>query len=112
MLEQGIGTDKDVEAAFGWYRRAADLGDADAAARIGLMYAKGLGIEKNEEKALEWLVEGRKRGSPWSYYRLSSVYRYGELGQPVDVAKADALAEEAEKLLKQRADHGSSRKAN
>ena len=108
MLEQGIGVAKNLEQAFYWYHRAAELGDADAAASVGRMYAQGIGVERNDAMAMEWYVEGQKRGSPWALYALSSVYRFGELGQSVDSNRADELAMRAEELLKERADRGSS----
>jgi len=108
MLEQGIGVDKNLEQAFYWYHRAAELGDVDAAASVGRMYSQGIGVEKNDSKAMEWLEEGKKRGSPWALYTLSSIYRFGKLGQPVDSNKADELANQAEVLLKGRAERGSS----
>lgn len=108
MLEQGIGTAVALDQAFIWYRRAAELGDADAAASVGRMYANGTGVGKNEEKALQWLKEGQKRESPWALLALSSVYRFGELGESVDTNKADELAKRAQVLIEQRADRGRS----
>lgn len=109
MLEQGIGAAVDLEQAFGWYRRAADLGDADAAASVGRMYANGTGVEKNEEKALQWLKEGQIRESPWALLALSSVYRFGDLGESIDTSKADELAKRAQALIERRAAQGKSR---
>ena len=106
MLEQGIGSAINLEQAFSWYRRAAELGDADSAASVGRMYASGTGVEKNEKEALQWLKEGQKRGSPWAILALSSVYRFGELGESVDASKADELAKSAQALIEQRADRG------
>jgi uncharacterized protein len=108
MLEQGIGVAVDTKQAFYWYHRAAELGDADSAASVGRMYAAGIGVEKNESKALEWLCEGKKRGSPWALLALSSAHRFGELGQPIDLGKADELGIQAKALLEARAARGSS----
>jgi TPR repeat protein len=106
MLEQGIGATVDLEQAFGWYRRAAELGDADAAASVGRMYANGIGVGKDEGKALQWLKEGQKRGSPWALLALSSVYRFGELGESIDTSKADELAKQAQSQIERRAERG------
>jgi len=107
MLEQGIGVTENLERAFRWYYKAAELGDADAAASVGRMYAEGAGVEKNNAMAIDWYVEGQKRGSPWASYALSSIYRFGELGQSIDILRADELAKQAEELLRERADRGS-----
>jgi uncharacterized protein len=108
MLEEGNGVAINLEQAFHWYHRAAELGDVDSAASVGRMYATGTGVEKNDAKALEWFQEGQKRGSPWALYWLSSVYRFGELGQPIDSSKADELGIRAQELLGGRAARGSS----
>ena len=111
MLEEGVGVTRDSEQAFYWYRKAAELGDADATANVGRMYANGIGVERNNAMAIEWYKKGQERESPWALYALSSVYRFGQLGQSVDVEKADELATEAEELLRKRADRGSSHAA-
>ena len=103
MLERGLGVSQDSTQAFYWYTRAAELGDADSATRLGRMYANGEGVEKSEAKALEWYEEGKKRGSPWALFALSSVYRFGELGQIKDGSKADVLGDQAVELIKERA---------
>jgi uncharacterized protein len=108
MLEQGIGIAIDLEKAFQWYLRAAELGDIDSAASVGRMYAEGIGVEKNESRALDWLREGQKRGSPWALLALSSAYRFGELGQSIDLGKADELGMQAKELIEARAARGSS----
>jgi uncharacterized protein len=107
MLEQGIGVAINVEQAFHWYSRAAELGDADSATLVGKMYASGIGVEKDESKALEWFREGQRRGSPWALFALSSAFRFGELGQSIDVSKADDLGKQANALLEQRGTRGS-----
>jgi len=109
MLEQGRGATIDLKQAFAWYHRAAELGDADAAASVGRMYANGAGVDKNEEKALQWLEEGQKRESPWALLALSSVYRFGELGESIDTRKADELAKQGQALIERRAARGKSR---
>ena len=108
MLEQGTGVGINLEQAFHWYYRSAELGDVDSATSVGRMYAGGLGVPKNDAKALEWLQEGQRRGSPWAFLALSSVYRSGELGQPIDKSKADELAARAQELIEERAKRGRS----
>jgi uncharacterized protein len=108
MLEKGTGVAINLEQAFHWYYRAAELGDVDSATSVGRMYAGGVGVEKNDARALEWLQEGQKRGSPWAFLALSSVYRFGELGQPIDSSKADELAVRAQELIEERAERGRS----
>ena len=47
----------------GWYRDAADGGDADAQRALGLMYANGIGVVQDDEEAFFWLsLSVRKLG--------------------------------------------------
>ena len=52
----------DAEAAR-WYMRAADSGDADAQAELGAMYKEGRGVEKDDEKALDYFMTAADAGS-------------------------------------------------
>ena len=53
---------KDERKALGWYLRAAEAGSEEACFRLGLIYEHGLGVEPDQEKALEWYRRGR---IPW-----------------------------------------------
>lgn len=53
---------KDERKALGWYLRAAESGSEEACFRLGLIYEHGLGVEPDQEKALEWYRRGR---IPW-----------------------------------------------
>ena len=45
-----------------WYRRAADQGHADAQYNLGCMYAKGLGVEHDNEEARRWWHRAAEQG--------------------------------------------------
>ena len=53
---------KDERKALGLYLRAAEAGSEEACFRLGLIYEHGLGVEPDQEKALEWYRRGR---IPW-----------------------------------------------
>jgi len=40
----------DYDTAFGYFTKAAELGDADAHYFLSVLYQEGRGVEKNEEK--------------------------------------------------------------
>ncbi len=48
---------KDYTRAFELLHLSAAQGYSDAASAIGAMYLDGLGVARNQEKALEWLLE-------------------------------------------------------
>ena len=45
---------KNQEEAVKWYKKAAELGDANAAICLGSCYEDGEGVEKNYEEAVKW----------------------------------------------------------
>jgi len=46
LYEKGKGTEKDLEMAFYWYRKAAESGYSVAQNNLGLLYEKGEGTER------------------------------------------------------------------
>ena len=46
---------KNQEEAVTWYRIVAEQGDASAMYQLGLCYANGNGVEKDETEAIKWL---------------------------------------------------------
>lgn len=51
MLEQGQGTPADLAAAFGWYKKAAEQGIADAYFAMGQIYQRGQVVAKDTIQA-------------------------------------------------------------
>ena len=45
---------KTMEENVKWIRKAAELGDAEAQFNLGVRYANGQGVEKDEEEAAEF----------------------------------------------------------
>ena len=46
--------DGDVEKAIHYYKLAADAGNTDGLASIGLLYQYGTGVEQSYNLAIEW----------------------------------------------------------
>lgn len=55
MFSQGNGVSADERKAFNYTRQAAELGDARAQHELGLAYEKGSFVQRDIEKAGEWL---------------------------------------------------------
>ena len=55
MYANGHGVAQDYTQAFGWFRRAAALGDVNARREVGGMYAAGQGVPQNDIEAYMWL---------------------------------------------------------
>lgn len=87
MLQEGLGVDKDEEAAVHWFARGEELGDSYCATELGRCYCLGLGAPKNDELGLKYYLEGAERGDSLAYANIGYAY---EIGQ--GVAKSEHLA--------------------
>ncbi len=57
-----------------WLKKLADQGDAGSQDSLGFCYAKGLGLPKNERKAIYWYKEAGKQGFKSAYSSLGLFY--------------------------------------
>lgn len=57
------------------FRRASELGEKNAPNLIGVMHARGLGVEVNQLKAAAWYKVGANRGDPYAMMNLYTYYR-------------------------------------
>lgn len=61
----------DYDTAFGYFTKAAELGDADAHYFLSVLYQEGRGVEKNEEKEKIHSEEAAIAGHPIARYNLA-----------------------------------------
>ena len=67
---------------------AARSGNADAEELIGVMYALGLGVERDPERAFEWYLRASMKGHPGAQSGVGWYYEVG-LGMPApDLVRA------------------------
>jgi len=57
-----FGRNVDMQKAFPYFLQAAKAGNRDAQNTLGMMYREGLGTEKNDTEAFQWLELAAKRG--------------------------------------------------
>lgn len=69
---------RNYEYAFYWLGSASENGSLLARDKLGLMYAKGLGIPKDPGKAYDLWLEGAEKGFASSQYNLAEMYRTGD----------------------------------
>ncbi len=62
-------------------RPAARSGNAEAEELIGVMYALGLGVEKDEVRAFEWYLRAAMKGHPGAQSGVGWYYEVG-IGLP------------------------------
>ena len=59
----------------------AQSGNADAEELIGIMYALGLGVERDDERAFEWYLRSAQKGHPGAQSGVGWYYEVGR-GMP------------------------------
>ena len=60
-----------------WYRLAADQGDAIAQFNLGVMYAKGAGVLKDDAEAVRWYRLAADQGDAIAQFNLGVMYAKG-----------------------------------
>lgn len=62
----------------GWYKQAAEAGDANAQYVLAGMFLRGNGIPKDTERGASWLMKAADRGHPQAQFALGELYERGE----------------------------------
>jgi hypothetical protein len=77
MLYTGTGTEKDVEAAIGYFEKSARLGNVHAQYMLGKIYLDTESGHENIEQAILWLTKAAENGNDLAQYTLGKLYRDG-----------------------------------
>ncbi len=67
---------------------AARSGNADAEELIGVMYALGLGVERDDERAFEWYLRAALKGHPGAQSGVGWYYEIGRGLPAPDLTRA------------------------
>ncbi len=84
----------DYKGAVGWYTRAFEHGESDAAAYIGEIYMRGNGVARDEAAGFQWFKKASDNDSVYGTYLVGKCYFDGT-GVPQDKVKAIELYTEA-----------------
>jgi TPR repeat protein len=76
------------------FERQAETGDPEAQNSVGEMYARGLGVPKDPEKALQWFRKSAEQGNARAQANLGAMHEKG-LGVPQDKAESVKWFEKA-----------------
>jgi len=82
-LKSNLASDLDFNPVYA----SACSGDVDAQIKLGKMYRDGDGIEKDGDKAVEWLAKAANQGSTTAKFILGYMYKDGD-GVPLNYSKA------------------------
>ncbi|MGC1498150.1 MAG: tetratricopeptide repeat protein [Sulfitobacter sp.] len=83
MMERG-----EFQAAYIELSPAARAGNADAEELIGIMYAMGLGVPRDDERAFEWYLRSAMKGHPGAQSGVGWYYEVGRGVPAVDLTRA------------------------
>lgn len=99
FYKKGIYVKKDYSKAIEYFTIAAERGYAPAYDDLSMMAFDGLGMEKNDEKGLQYLLDGMKYENPEEpMLTTNAAYCYEcGIGTPADPKKAYALYKKAAK---------------
>ena len=76
--------------AVEWYQKAADQGSAGGEYGLGQMYLKGEGVKKDLAQGRQYIEKAATKDHVEAVKWMMAFYRQGDMGAPVDNAKADA----------------------
>lgn len=83
LMESGA-----FDAAYKALKPAARAGNADAEELIGVMYAMGLGVERDDERAFEWYLRSAMKGHPGAQSGIGWYYEVGRGVPAIDLTRA------------------------
>jgi len=96
MAYDGDGVEQDFAEAAGWYKIAAEQGDARAQHNLASMYENGEGVPRDVAEAAKWYRMAADQGHAGSQNNLATLYESGE-GVPQDHTIALDLYRQAAK---------------
>ncbi len=72
---------KNRPLAAEWYRRAAEAGSSHGQRRIGRLLIRGIGIDRDRDAGLAWMMKAIDAGNREAMHGLGYVYESGLLGE-------------------------------
>jgi len=76
------------EQAYTALLPAAKSGNADAEELIGVMYAMGLGVPRDDQRAFEWYLRSAMKGHPGAQSGIGWYYEVGRGLPAIDLTRA------------------------
>lgn len=78
MYYRGQGVSRDSADAIGWYRKAADQGNATAQYVLGVIYYQGKEVPRDYAQAIHWYRKAADHGDEEGQMFLALAYYHGE----------------------------------
>ncbi len=96
LYEKGLGTDKDIEKAINYYKRASELNNSKALNTLGYYYYSGVNVEKDIEKSKYYLEKASELNNSEAINNLGFLYQSS--GDKNDLEKAYLLFKKSSEL--------------
>ena len=77
-----------MQKAVYWLEKAAKQEMPQAVYELGNMYMKGIGVECDEAKGTEYIIQAADLGMEKAYFQAGLTFYQGDYGYPVDKKKA------------------------
>ncbi len=74
---KGVIINRDMDEAFLWYRRGAELGNPYSQNNIGHYYLNGISVPKNPEKGFYWYLKAAEQGIASAQVQVGVMYAHG-----------------------------------
>ena len=87
------------EVAVELYRRSAEQSFADGEFGLGEMYAKGEGVEQDEDEAFLWFERAAHQGHLHAIRVLINAFERGTLGREIQPETADKWRQKLDELV-------------
>jgi len=72
-----LGAQPDHRLAFHWYLRAAQQGHPWAQCYLGILYARGIGVDRDDHQAVAWYQRAASQGNAQAQCNLGYSYEIG-----------------------------------
>ncbi len=84
---------QDYSQAVKWYLKSAEQGHIEAQVKLGICYANGLGVDKDENKAYYWWQKAAEQGHEFAIFFMKSKESHGIIEQSIKgtISSKDAV---------------------
>ncbi len=89
--------EQDFAIAAYWYRKVAEQNIASAQLNLGMMYARGIGVNQDDSLACKWYRKAAEQNDPVAQNNIGFMYEHGRGVLKSDVVAAEWYLKSAER---------------
>jgi hypothetical protein len=88
LYRDGEGVAKDAQEAFGWFMKAAEIGDSTSQCEVAKAYNTGIGVLQDSQKAFIWYQKAAYQGNKLAQQKVGSIYFSANPNSPANRIEA------------------------